>query len=58
MASKATHPAAAVITVRDANTMTPRGRKAIAAWMRQQARFLEQHGNEFSRRFTAHYMYR
>lgn len=50
--------AAAVLTVRDAQKMTKKGRKDIAAWLRRQAAFLEQHGQEYAKRFTARYHYR
>jgi hypothetical protein len=49
---------AAIVTIKDAPKMTKRGRKNIAAWLRRQAAFLEQHGNEFAGRFTARYIYR
>ena len=49
---------AAIVTVKDAQKMTKRGRKAIATWLRRQASFLEKHGTEFSGRFTARYLYR
>lgn len=49
---------AAIVTIRKANTMTKRGRKAVAAWLRRQAMFLERRGPEFSDRFTARYLYR
>ena len=49
---------AAIVTIKDAPAMTKRGRKAIAAWLRRQATFLEKHGNEFAGRFTARYLYR
>jgi len=48
---------AAIVTVKKANVMTKRGRKQIAAWLRQQAHFVEKHGAEFSDRFTARYLY-
>lgn len=48
---------AAIITVHDAENMTAKGRRDIAKWMRRQADFLEQHGKEFSKRFTARYLY-
>ena len=48
---------AAIVTIKDAPNMTKRGRKQIAAWMRQQAGFLEQHADKLSRRFTARYLY-
>lgn len=49
---------AAIVTVKDAPKMTKRGRKAIAKWLREQADFLEQYGNEFAGRFTARYLYK
>ena len=49
---------AAVMTVFDAARMTKRGRKAVAAWLRRQAGFLDAHGADFSGRFTARYLYR
>ena len=52
-----TTKSAAIVTVHRAPDMTPRGRKAIAAWLRRQARCLESHGRQFSGRFTARYLY-
>ena len=49
---------AAILTIRDAPTMGERGRKAIAAWLRRQAGFLERHAKELSPRFRARYLYR
>jgi hypothetical protein len=48
---------AAIITVRDAHIMTPKGRKEIAAWMRKSADTLVKHGKEFGPRFTYRYQY-
>lgn len=56
--AKAKEQSAAVITVFEAPSMTTRGRKSIASWMRRQADFLEQHGQDFAKRFTARYRYR
>jgi hypothetical protein len=50
--------AAAVLTVKDADLMTRRGRKGIAAWLRRQAMFVERHGAEFAGLFRARYLYR
>jgi len=47
----------AIITIYDAPKMSKKGRKAIADWMRRQARFLEHHSGELSSRFRARYMY-
>ncbi len=49
---------AAIITILDGDRMTPKGRRRIAVWLRQQAKFLEQYGKEFSGRFRARYLYR
>jgi len=49
---------AAIVTIRDASLMTKRGRKAVAAWLRRHAVMLEQHGREYSTRFTGRYLYR
>jgi hypothetical protein len=49
---------AAIVTIKDAPKMSKRGRKAIAAWLRRQAVFLEQYGTKLSPRFTARYLYR
>jgi len=49
---------AAILTIKRAARMTPRGRKDIAAWLRRQASFLEKHAKEYSERFTARYLYR
>lgn len=44
---------AAVVTIHGAGDLTPTGRKAIAAWLSRQARFVESHGKNFSKRFVA-----
>lgn len=49
---------AAIVTIRQANTMTKKGRTAIAAWLRRQAQFLEEDGDQFASRFTARYLCR
>ena len=49
---------AAILTVKDAPRMTQEGRKAIAAWLRKQAGFIETHGTELATRFRARYLYR
>lgn len=49
--------AAAILTIRRAGDMTPRGRRAIAAWLRDHARWIVQHGKEYSPRFTGRYLY-
>lgn len=52
------HKAAAVITINAPGTMHEQGRTDVAAWMRKQADFFEQHGEEYTDgRFTAWYLY-
>lgn len=48
--------AARVVILRGSD-MTPRGRREIAAWLRRQAKFLENHGDEMASRFTARWLY-
>ena len=48
---------AAIVTIKNAQKMSARGRKSIANWLRQQARFLESNGDELASRFTARYIY-
>lgn len=50
--------AAAILTIRDAARMTKRGRRQVAAWLRQHAEFLQEHGSEYAGRFTGRYLYR
>ena len=54
---KAKTKSAAVVTIFDAPEMTLEGRKNVAKWLRQQARFLEKYGPELAARFTARYLY-
>lgn len=42
----------AVLTVFDAPAMTPSGRKAIAEWLRRQARMLVKDGKLYAKRYT------
>lgn len=49
---------AAVVTIKGAQRMTPKGRREIAAWLRMHASYLVQHGHEYSPRFTGRYLYR
>lgn len=53
-----TTKSAAIVTIKEADRMSAKGRKAVAAWLRRQADFLEKHGKEYSTRFTARYLYR
>ena len=48
---------AAIVTIKDAPSMTKRGRKQIAAWLRKHADWLEQDGDKYSKRFTGRYLY-
>jgi hypothetical protein len=49
---------AAIVTIKDAAKMSPRGRRQIAAWLRRQAGFLERNADQLASRFTARYLYR
>lgn len=49
--------AAAVLTIKDADKMSVEGKKAIAAWLRQQAKDLLKYGEHYSSRFRARYLY-
>jgi hypothetical protein len=53
----ATEKSAAVLTIKDADKMTEEGRRSVAKWLRRQARFLEEHGTDYSTRFRARYLY-
>ena len=48
---------AAIVTIKDAPSMSKRGRKAIAKWLRQHADWLEADGDKYSKRFTGRYLY-
>ena len=56
--TKTLEEAAAIFTIKRPADMTLRGRKQIAKWLRRQADFLEEAGDEMSDRFRARYMYR
>ena len=49
---------AAIVTIFNAQSMSKRGRKLIADWLRRQAGFLESNGTELADRFRARYLYR
>lgn len=55
----ATERSAAVLTIKDAADMTPRGAKDIARWLRSQADMLEQADarKALSGRYRARYLY-
>lgn len=48
---------AASVFFYDAGNMSVKGRKDIATWLRKQAKFLEQHGKEFSKTCRSRYIY-
>jgi hypothetical protein len=56
--AKGVEKSAAVVTIREANEMTAKGRRAVAKWLRMHADMLEREGNNYSRRFTGRYLYR
>jgi len=47
---------AAILTIRDAETMTAKGRKNIARWLDRQKQFFLDYPQELSARFTARYI--
>lgn len=48
---------AAVLTVRMADEMTPKGRREVAAWLRRQAAMLVKEGPNYAKRYTGRYLY-
>lgn len=48
---------AATVTIHGADSMTPRGRRRIAAWLRSHADFIVREGKNFSKRFTGRYLH-
>ncbi len=46
---------AAVLTLRDAARMTPKGRREIARWLERQARDLVEFGDQYSGTLRARY---
>lgn len=57
MKIKPKEKSAAIVTIHDAPNMTTKGRRAIVAWLRRQAGFLENNSKQLSKRFTARYIY-
>jgi hypothetical protein len=49
--------AAAVLTIHRGSKMTKSGRRAIAQWLRRQARDLERLGKHYSGTMRARYLY-
>lgn len=50
--------AAAVLTIFDAASMSPKGRASVVNWLTKQAVLLDQHSDQLSKRYTARYLYR
>ncbi len=48
----------AVLTLKDPAGWTKAGRKRVAQWLRDQAKFLEEYGHEYGERFRARYLSR
>jgi hypothetical protein len=55
--AKSKDKSAAILTIFDADKMTPKGKCDIGRWLKRQATFLTMHGYEMSKRFTARYNY-
>lgn len=49
---------AAILTIKGAARMTPKGRLAIAEWLEKQAKDLVTYGSEYSETLRSHYRYR
>jgi len=45
------------LTLRRNWDYSAKGRKAISAWLRMHAKYLEQHGKNYAKRFTGRYLY-
>lgn len=46
----------AILTLRGADKWSAKGRRDIAAWLRDRARDLEQHGDQLAGTFRARYL--
>lgn len=49
--------AAAIITIFDPANLSPKGKRAIVKWIREQATFIEKYNKEMGPRFRARYLY-
>lgn len=49
---------AAIITIREPQKMSKRGRTCIAKWLRKQAYYLEKYGATLAPSFRARYIYK
>lgn len=49
--------AAAILTIKRADEMTEQGRREVAAWLKQAAEHLVEHGENYQKLFTARYWY-
>lgn len=54
---KTLYKVAATISITDAGSMSKRGRRKIAAWLKSQAEDLENFGEEYSKAFKSRYWY-
>lgn len=48
---------AAKVTIKAANLMTKKGRRAIADWLRDQADALVEFGDQYATKYEARYLY-
>jgi hypothetical protein len=48
---------AAILSIKDADKMSKKGRKAIAKWLQMHAQYLLQYGPNYAGRFRARYIY-
>lgn len=57
MSKKNKEKSAAILTIKDADIMTKKGRRQIAKWLEQQAESLIKDGHLYSKNFRARYLY-
>ena len=48
---------AAIVTIFDAPSMTKKGKREIANWLRKHAKWLEEDGDKYSKLFRGRYLY-
>lgn len=49
---------AAIVTIREPQRMSKKGRSSIAKWLRKQAYYLEKYGATLAPKFQARYIYK
>jgi chromosomal replication initiation ATPase DnaA len=54
---KKRYESAAILTIKDAANMTPKGRRQVADWLRRQAKDLLSLGDQYDKTLRARYLY-